>query len=146
MFLPVLRGKLMRLFISGNWRKCWKSLSLNFGGKLSKVLRVHNSKQITEETLINDIFFCLFQRRNWGFHQNEIKWLNSLIGPENSSEFQQIELALVFNIKEAFFLQSAVLFDIKRKTTTKNHLYWWCVKRMLRFDTNNINEECTLKM
>lgn len=75
-FLPVLRGKLMWLFISGNWRKCWKSLSLNFGGKLSKVLRVHNSKQITEETLINDIFFCLFQRRNWGFHQNEIKWLN----------------------------------------------------------------------
>lgn len=36
-----------------------------------------------------------------------------------SSEFQQIELALVFNIKEAFFIQSAVLFDIKRKTTTK---------------------------
>lgn len=44
--------------------KEFKSLSLNFGGKLSKVLRVHNSKQITEETLINDIFFCLFQRRN----------------------------------------------------------------------------------
>lgn len=32
------------------------------------------------------------------------------------------------------------------KQQRKNHLYWWCVKRMLHFDTNNINEECTLKM
>lgn len=34
--------------------------SLNFGGKLSKVLRVHNSKQITEETNPDQWYFFLF--------------------------------------------------------------------------------------
>lgn len=148
MFLPVLRGKLMRLFISGNWRKCWKSLSLNFGGKSSKVLRVHNSKQITEETNPDQwyFFFVCFKEGTEVFTKmrlnDRINWLDGRI-PVN---FNKLNWHLCSISKKHSLYKVLCYLTSRGKQQRKNHLYCWCVKRMLRFDTNNINEEGTLKM
>lgn len=53
--------------------KCSKSKKFSVGGKLSNVLPVNNSKQIIEETLINDISFFV-SKKDLRSSPNEKKW------------------------------------------------------------------------
>lgn len=61
MFLPILR-KINEIVHIRKLKKVFKSLSFNFGGKFLNALPVHNSKQIIEETLINDISFFVSKK------------------------------------------------------------------------------------